>query len=747
MSKNKRFIPLLSGLLFVASASAQNRYHIAEVKANAQGNKGLNPRFLNAERDDLAEGNGWKELPWDTATQGFTVEGLIPFDFALNGSVDVRTDKKFRATKNGVVTFNDFKTGPSMLPAANFVINSLPDPRVANNSVVVGGIIANGSNDRVLVKTFGAAPNRQFWIKFQSFALATDTANKYGSYVYNAVVLEETTGSVHIVRMGWGSEYAWYANNFPLKNKQSNGIQLGPFESYSLSSLSDLLNDVASQGKDFSDNSFVTFKTGAIKTNDASLALGYTNRPAGTSYVKAGNAVPLTIDGVFTLHGSAQNTDYNLQLQVNAEAVVSVPLSFVNFTDYRSAQISHTLLRDMQVGDRARVKAWISLNGGGGDDQVSNDTLPLIFDFVAQQGGGSGTNKALVEAYTATWCTQCPAVNVALDSLALTMANKADFVSHHINDNMHNKWAPLDIDSMPVVVVNREKVVATASEIKAAVDLAVANAPKGLELKLNNLVFNQSTRKVTGTLEMTAQDAWVKSGLRFGVMLRENGVRGLGAGWDQKVDFALTKDSQSVFFGKNKTLVGYYHNRVVWSADGGKHGTTVTAGSDILKAGDKQTYSFTLIIPDSMLSLGMPTVADFGPTGAIYARFKPADLSVVGFVASDFGAGISESVNLGTYGAPVLASVSQPLWDMKNGIAQLNEKQLLNLYPNPANGKVSLGIEGKITEVMVFDVSGREVVGLSLTDNQLDIQRLNAGIYFVRVKTLQGSGSARLLVN
>jgi len=48
---------------------------------------------------------------------------------------------------------------------------------------------------------------------------------------------------------------------------------------------------------------------------------------------------------------------------------------------------------------------------------------------------------------------------------------------------------------------------------------------------------------------------------------------------------------------------------------------------------------------------------------------------------------------------------------------------------------------------MVFDVSGREVVGLSLTDNQLDIQRLNAGIYFVRVKTLQGSGSARLMVN
>lgn len=231
----KRFIPLLVGFAVVSSVTAQNKYHIAEIKTNASGKMGVNPRFLNVERDDLAEGQGWKALAWDTATRGYTLEEALPFAFAFNGAGNVKVDGKFRATKNGTITFEDFKAGSIVPPAADFVINSLPDPRVANNSVVVGGIIASGSNDRVLVKTFGTAPKRQFWVKFQSFTLGTDTANKYGSFSYNAIVLEEGSNAIHVVRMGWGSEYAWYANNLPLKNEQANGVQIGPFESYPLS--------------------------------------------------------------------------------------------------------------------------------------------------------------------------------------------------------------------------------------------------------------------------------------------------------------------------------------------------------------------------------------------------------------------------------------------------------------------------------------------------------------------------------
>lgn len=745
MHISKRIIYFLVSFTAISAITAQNRYHIAEIKTNAVGMGGVNPRFLNSERDDWAEGRGWSALAWDTLTKGYTVEDSIPFAFKFNGASNVKLDGKFRATKNGTVTFNDFKTGPSVLPAADFVINDLPDPRIANHSAIVGGIIASGANDRVLVKMFGVAPHRQYWIKFHSFTLGTDTANKYGSYSYNAIVLEEFTGSIHLVRMGWGSEHAWYANNFPLKNQQANGLQLGPFETYPLAGVSDLYNTVAKQGKGFEDNSFVSFYTGVQKLTDASLALRFTNSPAGTSYVKSGNNVPLEITGVFTMHGSADNTNYDLNVQVNGEAVVSSALSLVSLTDYRSVQFTHTALRTMQPGDRARLRVWLTLSGGANDDNVKNDTLPLVYDFIAQEGNSIAKSIILVEAYTATWCSQCPAANQILDSLQVKFAGKAIFVSHHINDNMNNSNAPAQLDSMPFVVINRKKIVGNPKLYASAVESAISQGNQTATVTVKDLVFNPKTRNVTGKLELQSLDALDKGGIRFGVMLREKTVRGLGAGWDQRVEFNLTKDSQSIFFGKNKTLVGYHHNRVVWSTDGGKHGTQISSLSGVMKSGETLSYSFSLTVPDTMLSLGMPTAADFGPTGAIFSRFKPADLSVVGYIASDFGMGFTESKNLGTYGAELLAVVEQPIWDFALGGDLLVRKEQILLYPNPASDKVRILSASAIMQVVIMDVMGRCVLDLGAVES-LDLTEFSSGTYFVRVKTNTGVSTSRLVV-
>jgi len=48
---------------------------------------------------------------------------------------------------------------------------------------------------------------------------------------------------------------------------------------------------------------------------------------------------------------------------------------------------------------------------------------------------------------------------------------------------------------------------------------------------------------------------------------------------------------------------------------------------------------------------------------------------------------------------------------------------------------------------LVFDVSGRMVQGLSLSENRLDLHGVQPGLYFIRVKTQKGSGTARLLVD
>lgn len=735
MNYSQRFITCCGMILLSGSAMSQNAYHLFEVKNNPDA-KGINPRSLNIERDDVAEGSGWRALKWDTLSKGYSLEDSIPFAFQFNGS----GVKKFRATKNGSVYF-----GSGVAVPMDFLISSLPDARIAPGSVVVGGVMAKGSNDRVLVKTVGQSPNRQHWIKFQSFTVGADTANKYGTFSYNAVVLEENGSSIHIVRMGWGSEYAWYADSVPVKLKQANGIVMGPFETYAVAELSDLLNEIPLQSKSFIDNSFVTFAVGKKKTLDASLSTGYGLRPAGTQYVKSGLGIDLAVNGIFTVHGNTPSTDYWLNVQVNGESPQAYPLTFVNFTDYRSALVSKNIQRDMQPGDRARIKVWLTLNGGGADDNASNDTLPMIFDYVAQVGSGVAKTPVLVEAYTATWCSQCPAANQILDSLQVKFSGKVIFVSHHINDNMNNANAPAALDSMPFIVIDRKTTIGDPKLYASALEAAISKANHSATVAVKDLVFNPKTRKVTGKLELQSLDALDKGGIRFGVMLKEKTVRGLGAGWDQRVEFNLTRDSQSIFFGKNKTLVGYYHNRVVWSTDGGKHGSQIAGLSGVMKSGETLSYTFGLTVPDTMLSLGMPTAADFGPTGAIYSRFKPADLSVVGYVASDFGMGISELKNLGVYGAELLAAAEQPIWDFAMGNDLLVQKEEILLYPNPASDRVRILSASAIKQVLVMDVMGRGVLTLGAVD-ELDLAEFSSGTYLVQVKTNTGVSTSRLVV-
>lgn len=74
---------------------------------------------------------------------------------------------------------------------------------------------------------------------------------------------------------------------------------------------------------------------------------------------------------------------------------------------------------------------------------------------------------------------------------------------------------------------------------------------------------------------------------------------------------------------------------------------------------------------------------------------------------------------------------------------EINDK--LSLYPNPANDVLNLQIDQSIDlqSIFVFDVSGKLVIEQNLSDNntlqqQLNISKLQNGIYFLKVNSLQG---------
>jgi hypothetical protein len=67
------------------------------------------------------------------------------------------------------------------------------------------------------------------------------------------------------------------------------------------------------------------------------------------------------------------------------------------------------------------------------------------------------------------------------------------------------------------------------------------------------------------------------------------------------------------------------------------------------------------------------------------------------------------------------------------------------LYPNPASGLVHIQIEANIHSVTVLDLMGR-VVKNNGSESTIDLTGMSAGTYLVRVKTPQGDGVSRLIV-
>ena len=74
-----------------------------------------------------------------------------------------------------------------------------------------------------------------------------------------------------------------------------------------------------------------------------------------------------------------------------------------------------------------------------------------------------------------------------------------------------------------------------------------------------------------------------------------------------------------------------------------------------------------------------------------------------------------------------------------------------NIYPNPANDRLYIEAEAEINEVVVYTITG-VIVGQQTTDNgqqslSIDLSRLNAGIYIVKINTEKGNIVKQIIKN
>jgi PKD repeat protein len=77
------------------------------------------------------------------------------------------------------------------------------------------------------------------------------------------------------------------------------------------------------------------------------------------------------------------------------------------------------------------------------------------------------------------------------------------------------------------------------------------------------------------------------------------------------------------------------------------------------------------------------------------------------------------------------------------GLEEMNNVSF-SVYPNPASTKINVQYElnGDLKEIAVYTASGQKVI--SSTSNEIDVQSLSNGIYFVKVTTSNGVGNEKL---
>jgi hypothetical protein len=85
------------------------------------------------------------------------------------------------------------------------------------------------------------------------------------------------------------------------------------------------------------------------------------------------------------------------------------------------------------------------------------------------------------------------------------------------------------------------------------------------------------------------------------------------------------------------------------------------------------------------------------------------------------------------------------------GVKQLNFSNKIAIYPNPTNENLYIGLTDidskQITNISIFNLSGKQVYGVSQFENTIDIKSFEAGIYFIKIKTNQTEVTKKFVID
>ncbi|MCK5857569.1 MAG: T9SS type A sorting domain-containing protein [Bacteroidales bacterium] len=374
---------LLIALLFVFGM-AQSQYYYNAPPVTPAGN----PGNINWDNEDPYKNQaGWSSIQ-PASHPAWSSSQSIPFTFTFNGS----TVTSFKASTTGLVTF----TANPSTPAANH--NTIPNASVPNNTICVWGLGYSGSssNDEIIKKVFGTAPNRQLWISWSSY-----NNQSLGSkcWTYWSVVLEETSNRVYIVDQRNST-----------KSSCSFGLTLGlQYSSTSATMVngSPNIHPKAGTSKTPYDNKYYEFIPGTRPQYDIAVDYIQTNK-----YQTSNTQVE--IRGIIKTYGSVTVTSYDINYSIDNGPTQIEHITGANLPVYSDEWYFHDSIWFPTVGTY-NLKVWASNINGQTDQNIYNDTMYKTIEVMGVFVPRIGVH----ETFTSANSNDCKGVH---DSLASVFA-------------------------------------------------------------------------------------------------------------------------------------------------------------------------------------------------------------------------------------------------------------------------------------------------------------------------------------
>lgn len=696
---------LLTGLLAI-SFGAHSQYYY-----NAFINAGTNPGGLNT--DDEQPGGGALAATYSTVIAANTTaltwssNQTIPFSFTFDSTAYT----SYKVSNSGVLTFT---TSATTVPS--FTNATIPNASIPDNSVMVWGLqqSVGSSNDIVVSKTFGTAPNRQHWVMFSSFSAPGATGSQW---TYWGIVLEETTNKIYLVDQR--------TFNTPLS--LTLGVQINSTTAYQVTGSpnisSNTVSSVAGNLANPSDNSYWEFVPGVRPANDAELTA------LGLSDVES-NANPIQITATITNKGTANLTSVELHWTADGGTTVNTDTLSMNLPTLGTITLPHAINWTPTAGSFYDVDVWTSNPNGNTDGNPADDSLSQNVFVVL---GNTVQKNAVFEQFTTAVCQFCPDGAWVAQQMETNYANVYTTSVHSCfgTDAMTNTEASqlcstLGNNSAPSGMVDRtlfdgEATVAFGRgsgypnwQASTWAQRALANSQMGSAVDLNMVgTFNPTTRAMSVTVNASLVD-YIKPGVfTVGLMLIEDSVIGSGTGYNQVN--AYNGSTGHPYAGRGNPILNYPHRRVMRDILPGTwgQGNVIPANYSL---NTPYTTTLTTTIPTSWDENKMQLIA----FAAYFGNTNRANYQIMNAVRGDFGLITSNE-------------------EMKQDLSSFT------IYPNPTdlpftNVEFRLSEQSRV-EARIFDISGKEVsfqdFGVMSAGNQriqLNTDNLENGFYFANFR-------------